>query len=272
MVIGDASVLIHGPGDGGEIREALAIYEKLGDLRMQACAKDGLGFGCAFAGRWDEAVQWLQAARDGYRLIGDEVSAAYMDMNLGIMRVNQNLNDEAERILTGAIRVMRSGEFEHGVASAEMHLARVRAGQGALDEAIAILSRVVDYFENVGQTIQKLEALSYLAIALTEAAKAHEALSLLEEAERTTPQEWAMELPTMLLAKVGVLRAVGRLEEALSEAETGIDAAQDRHMRYEEAMLKGKWSEVATALGRAVPQDEKDAVRSILLDLGVQTG
>ncbi|MEJ2088629.1 MAG: tetratricopeptide repeat protein, partial [Gammaproteobacteria bacterium] len=200
MVIGDASVLIEGPGEGTEIREALAIYEKLGDLRLQACAMDSLGFGCAYAGRWEEAVSWLQSARDGYRRSGDEVSAAYMDMNLGIMRVNQNRIDEAELILTGCIRVMRSGEFEHGVASAETHLARVRTAQGAFDDAIAILNNVVDYFDGVGQTLQKLEALSYLAIALTDAGKAEDALSLLNQAERASPREWDLQLPTMLIA------------------------------------------------------------------------
>ena len=55
IVLDLARTALEGPGDGAYLKEALEIFEAMGDLRMQANVRANLGFLNAHACRWDEA-------------------------------------------------------------------------------------------------------------------------------------------------------------------------------------------------------------------------
>ena len=64
IVLDLARTALEGPGDGAYLKEALEIFEAIGDLRMQANVRANLGFLNAHACRWDEAVEWLRSGRE----------------------------------------------------------------------------------------------------------------------------------------------------------------------------------------------------------------
>ena len=77
-------------------REALEIYESIGDLHGAASASNMLGVVAYFQGRWDEAVADYERMASAKERLGDSVHAATGHMNVGEVRSDQGRIDEAE--------------------------------------------------------------------------------------------------------------------------------------------------------------------------------
>ena len=111
-------------------KDALALYEELGDVTGQATVISNQGVAAYFDGRWDEAAALYIKSRDLYKSAGNEVAAADRDANLGELRINQGYLDQADEVLQSAIRVLKASGFIDGAAFCEVQIARVLMERG----------------------------------------------------------------------------------------------------------------------------------------------
>ena len=127
-------------------REALEIYESIGDLHGAASASNMLGVVAYFQGRWDEAVADYERMASAKERLGDSVHAATGHMNVGEVRSDQGRIDEAEERFRRARRAYLAAGDTLGVAYCLAYLGRAEARAGRTDEARARLEQARDTF------------------------------------------------------------------------------------------------------------------------------
>ncbi len=119
--------------------EALALYEQLGNLGGQAAVANNLGQLAYYGGRWDEALELLERARELRLRTGDVVEAALASANCAEILLERGHYDEAEPLLRDARRVYQAVGYRGGLALTTAFLGRVAARTGRADEAYALL-------------------------------------------------------------------------------------------------------------------------------------
>ena len=269
IVIDMAGMMLQGPGSGQHMQEALGIFEELGDLAMLSIAQSNLGVLCAVAGRWNEAVEWFEAARDLYSRIGDVTRGTDPALNLGEMLVKQRRFDEAEPVLRDAIEVLRAAHAFDGVNRGEIQLARILIERGAFAEADAMLLRVEREFREAGQHLAALEAAAMRALGALRSGDPRTALDQLDQARQATGPDADLLLHVVACERAPILAALGDYDAAWDEVLRGLEAALAQGLPYEEAVLLQIKAEVGTASGRSLDPKEAEAAQRILSGLGV---
>jgi class 3 adenylate cyclase/tetratricopeptide (TPR) repeat protein len=264
-----AEIEVHGPGEGRYLREALDLFASLGDVPGEAQARGNLGFLAAHAGAWRESVEWLTTCQRTYERAGDTVGAAMAAANLGEMLVNQRRFDDARVALTDAARAMRASRFVEGAARVEVQLARLHVAQGDLDDADAVLAAAESVFASLGQTASLLLLAAVRAGSLVRRGSPEQALEQLTRAEQVAGAQGDGLQPIVALARASALLAVARFDEARATLDAGLEAARDRGMPYEEALLLELRIETARRSGQEPDPADAEAVEAIFDDLGV---
>jgi class 3 adenylate cyclase/tetratricopeptide (TPR) repeat protein len=265
IVLDLARIPLEGPGNGEHLQEALALFEELGDVRMQAGTRNNLGFLNAVACRWDEAVRWLESGRELYVRSGDVVGGAYTALNTVEILVNQRRYDEAESVLNDALRILRASDFTEYVAAAEIQFARILVARDRVAEADALLQRVIGELKRIGKLMYVLEATAVRADARLSAGDASGALSLIDRAEALAGKDAQMLRPKTAWIRGRAYQALGRHSDAIAEIDEGIDAARAHQLPYDEALLL----DARAALDVTRTQDARRSAE-ILAGLGVR--
>ena len=166
---------------GGErSRQALSLYERLGNLAKQAHVMNNLGYYAYFQARWDEARDWYERARDTYLRTGNVADAAIDDANLGELLLHQGRLEEAEIQLRDALRVLRaSGVRAYEVLTSSL-LGAAAARSRRFDEAATIFREAELLSREVGDASRSLDVAVWSAEALVLQGCSDEALSLTE--------------------------------------------------------------------------------------------
>jgi class 3 adenylate cyclase/tetratricopeptide (TPR) repeat protein len=268
MAIDYADALLGRPVDGAHTREALDLCVAHGFRPRESVARANLGGYAFYAGRWSEAVEWFASSREAAVAAGNAFGAAETDLSLSEILIHQGRAREAEPLLVDAVRVLGVSGMDFARAYGEMLLANVFCDVGELDRAYLLASRVADEFASMGHYVSALEASLVLARVATQEGRPAEALLILEAAEAATKGDSVALLPRTSLARALALQALGRSDEAAAEVATGLNAARDMALPYEEALLllaRADISATADALAEA------ERARGVLIDLGART-
>jgi predicted ATPase/class 3 adenylate cyclase len=270
VVIDLALTALEGPSDGRHLKEALAIFENLEDITMQAVVRGNLGFLNAHACRWDEAIDWLTSSRLLDQRAGDSITSAYAAINIGEILVNQRRLDEAEATLQEALRVLRASAVVDGVASIEIELARIAIERGDWASAEALLDHACAEFTRLGKSTFLLEATLVRADGLLRGGNPHPALALLDNSRRKAFADPHLVRPKTAWVRGRILSALGRFDEANEEFAAGLEVAIPQRLQYDEARLRQ--ARYDSDLSRGGPADSEDARRAAALfaDLGVR--
>jgi len=270
MVADLAELALHGSATGSRLREALDIFQKLGDLPSEGQARGNLGFVAAHAGRWDDAVDWFTSSRAAFARSGDVVGSALADLNLGEVFVKQHRPDEAAAVLEGAAQVLRSVAFADGAAYAELLLAQAWCEFGRYDDVEAVCARVAVEFEELGQRASALEAALVHADCALRRGRAAEALDLVARAEQAAGAEREQFVPRIALVRAGAHGKLGERGACDEEIARGMRAARQRGAPYEEALLVVLDDELRAATGRVRDADARRSADAVLSSLGVR--
>jgi class 3 adenylate cyclase/tetratricopeptide (TPR) repeat protein len=125
--------------DEQRVRRALALFERCGDLPRQAGLWNHLGLAAYYRGDWDAAVSHYRAAQTAHERSGDEWSAAIASANIGEILVDQGRLDEAEPLVTEALRVWRASGTSSDIGFGAALLGRLAARRGRYADALALL-------------------------------------------------------------------------------------------------------------------------------------
>jgi tetratricopeptide (TPR) repeat protein len=268
LVAADSAQLSMGGGSTGRLREALGIYQSLGDLSSEGMVSGNIGCAEYLAGRWDEALDWFERDREIRQRAGSTVGAATAAGNIGEILVKRGQLAEAEPLLRDAIRAMRASGYNDGAAYTELQLARALVKRGAVAEAIALLDRIGAEFAALGQSASVLEAALVGALARTIQGNPGAALDLLDRAVAGAGGGPAMLAPQVAEARGRALAALGDAAAAARELESGIAAARRLGMPYEEAMLLEARSDLARARGLQPAAGDLERSLQLLEGLG----
>jgi class 3 adenylate cyclase/tetratricopeptide (TPR) repeat protein len=264
IVIDLAQIALDGPGDGAYLEEALAIFESIGDLRMQANVRANLGFLNAHACRWNEAVAWLESGRALDLRTGDDVGGAYAGINIGEILVNQRRYRDAQVLLGESRRAMVAAEFDEGVAFVDIQIARIALARGVRGEAIELMRRTAAEFDRLQKPAFALEATVVLADALI-ADDATQALDAIDRAARAAGADATFARPKTARVRARALAALGRNDAALAEIDRGLTAARTQRARYDEALLLAARADIGAQNGT----DDVERATAIFDELGV---
>ena len=222
---------------GDRLREALDICVEEGFLARESIARANLGALAYFAGDWSAAADLYTSSRAAALEAGNAFGAAETDVNLGELLINQNRLDEAEAVLTDAVRVLRASGAVTFLAIGEMQQARLYLSRAEVQQAQDLATRVHESVRSLGQMTSAMEAALVLADALTRDGRAQEAIDVIAAAEREARAEAAYSLPRTCIQRARALLALGRFDEADEMVLTGLAAAREQGLPYEEALL-----------------------------------
>ena len=170
-------------------RLALEVYRALGQRRKVGFSEMNLGHQAQWAGRWDEAIEWLRLAEEDCSAAGDRPAAAGAGVVLGEVLVNRGALAEAERVLRNARRVLRSAGFAPFALLAETQLTRIVLEQGNADQALSQLEAALEEARAIGHTEFVLEVVIVYAAAARAAGQLEHGLEVLDEEARRAGED-----------------------------------------------------------------------------------
>lgn len=250
--------------------EAVTIYESLGMLDRAADVVNNMGGFAYYLGDWNGAIDHVARSRDLSARAGNDVQAASTGVNLGELLVSQGKTDDAEPVLTESRRVLQAAGDRDGAINAELQLARLLLRRGDTQEAEVLLRSVRDHANELGQLQFAYEAVLYLAECLVRDRSLDEALDLVDQATAHAGEQAAMFAPQRARVVARALVLQGRLELAADELDTGLEAAEEMGLAYEEALLRVARLDLTAAAGDDPDPGERSGVDVLLADLGVQ--
>ena len=260
------------PGLGARHLEALQICVDEQLRPLEEVVRGNLGTLAYFAGRWTEAAQWYTTARAVAIEVGKDFGAAETGVNLAELLINQGRIEAAENLLTDALRVLRASGAALFIAQGEVQLARVRLLRGEHAAAEELGGATARRLLELDKATSALEASLVQADAMIREGRPEEALTTIDAAERAASTEAASSLPRICLQRSRALLAMGRFAEAEELVGTGIRAARETDVPYDEALLLRVLSRVRRHQGddTGAARDWEDAER-ILHSLGAST-
>ena len=134
-----AYVALGRPSEAVHSVRAISIYEELGDLDRLAWVLNNLGGYAYLEGRWNDALELAERARDTFRKIGDDTNAMIVELNIAGVRSDQGRSDEAGPVFVDAVDRRRAAGIPGEVAEALGLLGSHEARAGSFEEARAHL-------------------------------------------------------------------------------------------------------------------------------------
>ena len=236
-VMGWAHLMLDEPGAGELWRDALTLYESMGDLGGQSYMNTNLGGLAYFEGRWEEALEYYERSRDAAERLGDVADVGVAEGNIGEVLVKQNKFDEAEPRLMRAVRVARASGDSVSAIFANLQLARIFMERGHHSEAEGLLSNSLDEAKSLDIKQSAYEAAILLADLKSRTGEPEVAVELLDRAARESDTEASIFAPTADRVRALALAMIGRWSDAVRTAEGALEAARARNLDYEVAML-----------------------------------
>ncbi|PKW25455.1 adenylate/guanylate cyclase domain-containing protein [Phycicoccus duodecadis] len=225
------------PGLGARHLEALGICVEEEWRPLEETVRGNLGTIAYYAGRWTEAAEWYASARRVALEVGKDFGAAETGVNLAELLINQGRLDEAEVILDDALRVLRASGALSFLAQGEIQLARLHLTRADHDAADALAADVAATLLSLGKPTTALEASLVQADAMIREGHPVQALEVIDAAEHAARAEAAASVPRTCHQRSRALLALGRFAEAGELAETGLVAAREQDLPYDEALL-----------------------------------
>ncbi len=237
MAIDHADLYLGMHVEGVHTREALDICVAEGFRPRESIARTNLGNFAFFAGRWDEALDWYESSRRVALEAGNAFGAAETDVSRGDILVSRGQLDEAEAVLRDAIRVLRVSGMDFEATYGDMQIARISLARGELVDAEARITAVVAEFMSHGHRMTALEASLIRADIAIGAGEDGRALAIVDEAEASAKDEAAPLRARSCLQRARALLALGQLDRCEQSLRSGLQAAREQELPYEEALL-----------------------------------
>jgi tetratricopeptide (TPR) repeat protein len=151
-----AYVALARPAEAVYSVRAIAIYEELGNFDLLAWVLNNLGGYTYLEGRWDEAIELAERARDTFRKIGDDTHALIAALNIAEVRSDQGRGEEVDRLFREAVEARRAGGIVVEIAEALSLLGRHEARAGNFAEAHTAFDEARALYQEDGDVIDLL--------------------------------------------------------------------------------------------------------------------
>jgi len=266
-----AHLMLDKPGAEALFRQALELYEDVGDLPGQADVSNNLGGLAYFEGRWNEALDYYERSRTVMARVGNVPDVGLVEANIGEVLVNQGRLGEAEPVLRSASRGLRASGYVFGATFAEMQLGRLLTTRGDLDDAEQLLTVLQHQVRELGYSRDAFEVALYLADCLVQRGEPARALSLLDDAGEEAGDEASIFLPTEARVRAAAMMQLGRRDQAEGLVTDGLAAARQRGLKYDAALHLELQARIRDGQDPSSATDARNEAREICDRLGVRT-
>ena len=263
--------------DQGRVREAVysqraaEIFEQLGDLVSLSEVLSNRGGDAYETGRWKEALELYEQARDMRLRLGDEAEAAICTANTCEVLVEQGRFEEAEPQIKAALRVARATGYTMIEAFLLGLMGRAAMARGEFDEAEQLIAQARDEYQRVGTTSWVVEMEARMAELEMLRGSWNEAASRAEQALRAARTAGGAHARAPLLQRVrGIcLVKMGRPAEGEAALQDSLKDARQREAPLEVAQTLHAIAEVDRSFGREPDPALAAECRQILDQLGI---
>jgi class 3 adenylate cyclase/tetratricopeptide (TPR) repeat protein len=171
-----AYVALARPAEAVYSVRAIAIYEELGNFDLLAWVLNNLGGYTYLEGRWDEAIELAERARDTFRKIGDDTHALIAALNIAEVRSDQGRGADVDDVFREAVETRRAAGIPIEIAEAVSLLGRHEARIGNFAQAHELLAEARALYEEGGDEFDLLTTDVRLVECLVLEGKPEEAL------------------------------------------------------------------------------------------------
>jgi class 3 adenylate cyclase/tetratricopeptide (TPR) repeat protein len=247
-----------GVSEGGPYsKQALELYEQLGNLAKQGDVLSNLGYYGYFQGNWSDARAWYERARDVFLRTGNIVDAAIDDANLGEILLHQGRLVEAEKQLRDADRVFSASGVRAWKVLASTLLAATASRSGRFEDAAAIFEEVEAISREVGDASRSADVAGFLAEFLILQGRSDEANVVNEEV--LSPLPATHPLVPWLLRNHGYVMAQSNQGDAAAQTLCrSLEAARARHAAHDVAFALEALIQCGLSDGRTVEEIRKE--------------
>jgi class 3 adenylate cyclase/tetratricopeptide (TPR) repeat protein len=130
-------------------RQALAIFEELGDLVGQGNVLNNLGIGAYYLGTWVEALEYYEGSREARIRSGDVIGAATEENNIAEILSDQGHLDDARSLFESARGTWLAAGYRVGAALATSNLGRLEARAGDASGGRRLLVEALEEFRTI---------------------------------------------------------------------------------------------------------------------------
>jgi class 3 adenylate cyclase/tetratricopeptide (TPR) repeat protein len=224
------------------VREAVELADRSGDDSLRIAIRASASYSFACAGRWEEMERLLDEALE---MAGDDQAAgaglvigcpvAFAQQMKGIASRERGDLDRSVELFEAALRIAA----EHGDVETESwargNKAIAHACRGELDEALALAERNYELTERLGDAFSRDFALAALGAVRIHREDFEAALGAFEGAERLYRDAMGVsgeQGPFRSSGRAEALLGLGRVSEALAEAEQAVTNARERGLHW----------------------------------------
>ena len=216
---------------------ALAIYERLGNLRMQAHCLNNLAISALQEGRWDRSAAQLDRAADLFRRVGDTANEANAQYNRADLLIRQRRFAQAEPLLATALRAAQAADDRELVALVARETGQVLARSGRVREALSKFDAARAGLSELGLRLELISLDTALADCLTDTGDVDRAIVIANEAVARAEELHADSLLAAAHRVRGcALLAAGRDDDARAAFEEGLRCPAGGDGRHEYAL------------------------------------
>jgi predicted ATPase len=264
-----AQAMLGDTSHSASAREAVSLYEQLGDRAGQSRALNNLAMLAWLDGRGVEALEMFRQAQRLATDAGDAVKAAAAEYNVGDVLLRIGRVDEARRLFAELVPVLRSVGLEDYAATATRALGTAMALTGRPDEGTDLLRRARGRLVELGEPAEVLETDGALAWTALDAGDAEQAATLAHQAVQRAESLGVVDLlPWLLRLRGAALADLGERAAAFDTLLRALELAKT-NSRVELGFVRAELSRVCGQLGS--PEQKVEYARAAEADF-VQLG
>jgi tetratricopeptide (TPR) repeat protein len=205
------------------LQQALSIFDELSDSHGMGLTERNLALIDRVYGDFDQALTRYDRALTALRAAGDAIGQAHVLCNIAVIKMDSELYDVAEGLLTQAVEITRRVRCRRVEAQARNQLGQCMLARGNLQEAAQAFQWVVSAAQSMGDLVGEAYALYGLGNVMLRLGEYSQAGLLVGQAQRLAADvKEPFLLAQVLLARGRICQATGRFSDGarhLSEAE-----------------------------------------------------
>jgi len=202
------------------------------------------------AGKREDAEQFYRQALEIYERVGDAVGLANVHSNLGVVYRRMGRWDDALRELGSSLTLRERIGDPWGIGTTHNNIGEVHRTQGDLARAIPAFERTLAVWAPIGYTSGVALALTGLGAAITENGDPRRGLEILRDAERRFAELGSTTyLPDLYRFIAQALLALGDLDIAADAATRSRELGAAVSAQHQVAMADRVLGQVAAARG-----------------------
>ena len=231
VALGRPDLAVHG-------RRALQLFDELGELGQKAGLLNNLGILAYYDGRWGDALERYEQAREAWEQAGDRWAASFAASNIAEVLSCQGRLDEAEPLLREILRVSQAAGTRSRVATALAELGKLAARRGETREALERLRDARATFAELGEDGATFDVDARIAEALALGGDAERAWTVARSAlaRAEASDAGSLGLPVLLRALGLAHLLAGRLDAGCEALRRSVAAAEEVRSRYDVAV------------------------------------